>query len=174
MKRNTPIKNRKKCKDHDIDFLLLGVLPRTALALSPYGLFGPCPAWLSSSISAILFALKGKIPSFFQLKCDPLFFSNNFSICLSITMHWLCSLSTSSFNFLISICWRPVSRFEKQRADSSGPKGAGLLGPLKDPLQSMCLLISLDCSERRTWITARTGRRSFWAACKQASCDSLL
>lgn len=143
-----------------------------------------CPSlWSPPSSILQLFLIEGIIPSFFHLKNDdppPLFFStnNNFSICTCMALHWLCSLSTSSLSFLISICWAFASRFDMQRAASwwSCPSRhvLGLLVVVllnEPPLQSSCLF-SLVCSEKRTWITALTGNRSFWAAWRDASGES--
>lgn len=156
-----------------MDFLhLIGVLlPRTSFIFVSIGVCLPNPISPPSiiSLSSTLFPQN---PNFIQLKIPFLFFSNNLSICVCIKWHCFCNLTTSSLNFLISICWAVTSRFEWHRAGGSSPR-FGLRVPLKDPLQSrLRLRLNLVCSEKRTWITARTGRRSFCAAWREASGES--
>lgn len=165
-----------------MEFLLrVRVVPRGSLVffLMLMGVCRPNPISPFTSLSSLakLKVLKEGIISFFHLKNHLFFFfilfffsSTILSICPCILKHWLCSLSTSSFSLLISICCAAISRLEGHRPVGSTDQtrfGLGLL--IRDPLQSMRRPLSLDCSEKRAWMTARTGKRSFWAAWRDAS-----
>lgn len=146
------------------------VFMSTAGVCLPY-IASPSLSLSSTTLRVVIFD-EGIIPSFFHLK-NPFLLSINFSNCACMELHWLWSLNTSSLSFFISICWEFTSRFDRQRAPGGSSPIKGLLVPLNEPLHSSCLL-SLDCSEKITWITARTGKRSFWAAWSDASGDSFL
>ena len=158
-----------------MDFLHLGgFLLLTSLVFMSIGVCRPKPT--SSSPSSIfsttltLTLLNEGIPNFFHLKIPFLFFSKTFSSCACMELQWHWSLRTSSFNLFISTCWAITSRLEWHRVGGSSPR-FGLRVLLKEPLQSIWRLILL-CSENITWITARTGKRSFWAAWRDASGES--
>lgn len=188
--------------DQDMDFLHLGVVLPLTINLVFMFIIGVCrcsnptwswpswwsrstrPSWwiFSTTLTDVLLVLKeGTNPNFLHLKkpddddeeLEDLFFSSSLSIWTCMELHWLWSLSRSSFNLLISICWADTSRLERHRVGGSNP-GFGLRFPLNDPLQSLMLFLelSLVCSVNRTWITARTGNLSFCAAWSDASGDS--
>lgn len=157
-----------------MDFLHLEwFLLFTSLVFMSKGVCLPNPtssSWPSSIVSTRLTLLIEGIPNIFHLK-NPFFFPRSLSSCTCMELQWHWSRRTSSFNFLISVCWDIISRLEWHRVGASSP-GFGLLVPLKEPLQSIWPRLSLLCSEKITWITARTGKRSFWAAWRDASGES--
>lgn len=167
---------------HDIDDLLhLGGarpdLPLTSLVFKSRGVILPNPSSNSPPPTSSTFMAappellrEGNSPSFFHLK-NPFFFSNCIlSICACMASQRPWRRFTSPLSRLISACWAVTSLFERHRAGGSSA-APGLRVPLKEPLQSMWWL-SLLCSEKRTWITALMGNRSFWAAWKDASAES--